>query len=180
MQSLPIESLHIGQRIRHPHHGTGTVKALNQHAADIQFDDGVLRSVAPATSGLQPAEAIADLAGLTRPLEQLLRETAEATIAALGLERPDPTPRALAKRWQRGQLRLMPADPALASKDLELEVFFHKIVMIRNNLRVLEQKINASEVLSSADKLDWQQYVTRCYGSLTTFNVLFQEKEDQF
>ena len=52
--------------------------------------------------------------------------------------------------------------------------------MVRNNLRVLEQKINASETLTSADKFDWQQYITRSYGSLTTFNVLFAEEDDQF
>ena len=127
-----------------------------------------------------PAEAQASINGLALPLADLIEQTVGALADRLGLERPDAKVKDLAPKWRGGKLVLHPHDPALATKELELEVFFHKVVMVRNNLRVLEQKINASETLTSADKFDWQQYITRSYGSLTTFNLLFKEKEEQF
>jgi hypothetical protein len=176
---IPVQNLHIGMQVRHPRHGLGTVKALTEHTADISFDDAP-RTVDPAASELTVAEASASLTEMQVPLRQLIRETAQAMVDSLGLQKADQDVEGLGTRWQRGLLVLKPADESLQAKDVPLETFFHKIVMIRNNLRVLEQKVNAQEKLSDAEKVELQQYITRCYGSLTTFNVLFKRKEDQF
>ncbi len=86
----------------------------------------------------------------------------------------------LANKWEGGAIVLKPGDPNTAPKELPLDALLHKVVMIRDRLRVLEAKINAHEKLSDAEKVDFQQYVTRCYGSLTTFNVLFKDEKDKF
>jgi len=177
---MKIESLHIGLRVRHPQYGTGTVKTISETTADIQFDNGDKRAVAPEPSGLVPAEPMATVSGLSVPLKQFVEQTVATVIAKLGLEKPDTVLEKLGVRWHGGKLVMHPADPALQAKEVPLETFFHKIVMVRNNLRVLEQKINAHEKLTDGEKVEMQQYITRSYGSLTTFNVLFKEKEDQF
>jgi hypothetical protein len=86
----------------------------------------------------------------------------------------------IGRRWAGGELVLKPGDADTAEKRVSLEAFFHKIVMIRDKLRLLEAKINAHEGLSDADKVQLQSYITGCYGSLTTFNVLFAQREDSF
>src|SRR6476659_3876620 len=177
--ALNIESLHIGMKVLHPRYGVGVVRSLTEHTAEIAFEDAP-RTVAPESSGRTSAEPTASLSELQVPLENLIRETAQSVVEALGLEKRDAVVEGLATRWQRGKLVLQSADTSLQPKEVPLETFFHKIVMIRNNLRVLEQKVNSSDKLTEADKFDLQQYITRCYGSLTTFNVLFKDKADQF
>ena len=175
--AMAIQSLDIGMGVRHPQYGVGVVKALTELSADISFDDA-RRTIAPASSELTPAEPTAAVSELQ--VRNFIRETAHAVVEALGLEKDETIVQGIANRWQNGTLVLRPADASMQAKEVPLETFFHKIVMIRNNLRVLEQKVNASDKLSDADKFDLQQYITRCYGSLTTFNILFKKKEDQF
>ncbi|HSY43685.1 MAG TPA: hypothetical protein VK811_07215 [Candidatus Acidoferrum sp.] len=176
---MKIQNLTIGMSVRHPQYGIGTVKQISEQTAEIRFSD-TLRTVDPDLSGLLPAEPGMAVSGLDQPLGQFVESTIEKIVERLGLEKADDTVTELAVRWQRGKMVLHPSDPTLQTKDVPLEVLFHKIVGIRNQLRVLEQKINAHTILTDADKVEMQQYVSRCYGSLTTFNVLFKSKEGQF
>jgi len=131
-------------------------------------------------SDLSAAEARASVSGLEMSLEQFIGKVSRGLLDELGLEKPGDVVDQLGSRWQGGRVMLHPADSSLQAKEIPLDVFFHKVVMLRNNLRVLEQKINGHEKLSDAEKVEFQQYITRSYGSLTTFNVLFKNKTDQF
>ena len=176
---MKIEALHVGMRLRHPQYGVGVVKTISEATAEIQFEDG-RRTVAPEPSGVEPAEARAAIQGLEAPLDQFVDSVVEKVLHRLGYERPEAVIEELGVRWHKGKAVLHPADPTLQTKEIPLEVFFHKVVGVRNQLRVLEQKINSHPALSDADKVEMQQYVSRCHGSLTTFNLLFKNKHEQF
>ena len=176
---MKIQSLTVGLRVKHPQYGIGTVKAVSEHLAEIRFEDA-LRSIDPELGEVAPAEPSLSVSGLEVSLRQFVETTIERTIERLGLEKPDAVSDQLGARWHKGKAVLHPSDPTLQTKEIPLEVFFHKVVGIRNQLRVLEQKINSHPGLSDGEKVEMQQYVSRCYGSLTTFNLLFKNKEDQF
>ena len=129
------------------------------------------RHGAGAESEGAPPDLSQELTDMTR------EEFAQAIREALREEEADVH---LAPKWEGGTVVLKPGDPATQPKEIPLDAFLHKVVMIRDRLRVLEQKINAHEKLSDAEKVDMQQYVTRGDGSLTTFNVLFREERDRF
>ena len=175
---MKIQSLTIGLSVRHPQYGVGTVKTISEQTAEIRFNDAV-RTIEPDLSGLVPAEPGVAVSGLEMPLGQFVAFTIEGVIERLGFEKPDAVVGELGVRWHKGKMVLHPSDPTLQAKEVPLEVFFHKLVGIRNQLRVLEQKVNAHPALTDGDKVEMQQYVTRCYGSLTTFNLLFKDKAGQ-
>ncbi|HTL58248.1 MAG TPA: hypothetical protein VL361_21355 [Candidatus Limnocylindrales bacterium] len=176
---MKIEALHVGLRIRHPQYGLGTVKTISEKSAEIRFDDA-MRTIDPDLSGVTPAEPSVTVSGLEQPLKQFVENTIESVIDRLGYEKPDAVIEQLGPKWHKGKMVLHPSDPTLQTKEVPMEVFFHKIVGLRNQLRVLEQKINGHPALTDSDKVEMQQYITRSYGSLTTFNLLFKRKEDQF
>jgi hypothetical protein len=176
---MKIQNLTIGQKVKHPKYGVGTVKSINEQTAEIRFDDEK-RTIDPVLGELSPAEPAVAVTGLDIPLGQFVETSIEAVLTRLGYENPNAVVGLLGARWHKGRMVLHSADPTLQPKEVPLEVFFHKLVGVRNQLRVLEQKINAHPTLTDGEKVEMQQYITRCYGSLTTFNLLFKEKEDQF
>ncbi|MDB6067741.1 MAG: hypothetical protein JWR26_3949 [Pedosphaera sp.] len=176
---MKIQALTVGMKITHPNHGEGVVEKVSANAAEIRFGN-ILRTIDPEIAEITVAEPSVKIGEAEVPLKQFVESTIEAVLDRLGFEKPDAVVEQLGTRWHAGRLVLHPADSSLQPKEVPLEAFFHKIVMVRNNLRVLEQKINAHEKLTDGEKVEMQQYITRSYGSLTTFNILFKEKEDQF
>jgi len=168
--------LGIGSRIEHPKYGKGVIVDMDASYYSIWFrDGGSTRGIDRSYEGLNVLEKVeSEYTPLTmQEIEQALENVLDRKAALL--EKVD-----LAGKWIGGTLLMKPGSGDLAPKEIPIETFFHKIVMVRDRLRVLEQNINAHKVLSDEEKVDLQQYITRIYGSLTTFNVLFKNQDHQF
>ncbi|TCZ70445.1 hypothetical protein [Flaviaesturariibacter aridisoli] len=168
-------TLGIGTRLQHTQFGPGVVTGVRfasylitfiyHGTKEIDKNDSALEEIIP--DNVSPE--IETHSDVERSLVKILRLWG-------GITEPAP----LGDRWQKGMLLLQPADKSLKAKEVPIEDFFHKIVMLRDRLRVLEQQINAHKVLTDEDKVNLQQYITRIYGSLTTFNVLFRDRDHWF
>jgi hypothetical protein len=167
-------SLGIGSRVNHAEFGKGVVIQAYTDSYEITFLDYGTKTIMKTFKGLE----VLDFAG--GDIDYISFEKVERVFAKL-LRRitdiQEIVP--LGSRWQGGKMILQPGDRNLQSKEIPIEAFFHKIVMVRDRLRVMEQRVNSSD-LTDEEKVNIQQYITRIYGSLTTFNILFAEKDDYF
>lgn len=168
-------NLGIGTRLQHTQYGPGVIVGVKYAVYVISFIHHGIKEIEKTDRQLD--EIIAE--NVTAEVETV-SETEKSLLKILRLWGGITEKVPLGDKWTGGALLLQPADPALKPKEIPVEVFFHKIVMLRDRLRVLEQQINAHKKLSDEDKINLQQYITRIYGSLTTFNVLFKEKEHWF
>tara|TARA_Y100000815_G_scaffold273787_1_gene305970 strand:+ start:646 stop:1182 length:537 start_codon:yes stop_codon:yes gene_type:complete len=171
---MMYQLLAIGSRINHPEFGKGVITNVDSRMYWVTFIDNGLETI-PLDDDFEVIEASEDdldtvsFYEVERTLREILKKWSDASEIV-----------PIADKYKGGTLILQPKDVNLANKELPMETFFHKIVMLRDRLRVMEQKINSHSGLDDQDKVDLQQYITRCYGSLTTFNVLFKNNSQQF
>jgi hypothetical protein len=171
-----MEELAVGTRVEHPRYGEGIVSKNKITSYEIFFERGGKIEITKRNEDLEVIEAPAEkpknsltLAEVEKVLRYVLEEqSALQEIVPLG------------DKWIGGNMLLQPSNQSLKPKEIPIENFFHKIVMLRDRLRVLEQNINSNEKLSDEEKVNMQQYITRIYGSLTTFNILFADKDHFF
>ena len=168
-----MKLLGVGSRINHPDFGKGVVTNLTAQHYWVTFIDSGLETI-EIDSEFEVIETCTDDVDTISLYEM---ESALLRILRKWNGYSEVVP--IADKWKGGNMILEPGDTALQSKEIPIDTFFHKIVMVRDRLRVMEQKINSSN-LDDAEKVDLQQYITRIYGSLTTFNILFKLKEQQF
>lgn len=169
-----MQLLGIGSRIDHTEYGKGVVTNVTSKYYWVTFIDRGLETI-DLDSDFEVIEACEDdvdtisFAEVESSLVHILRRWSDVSEVV-----------PIADKWKGGKIILEPGDTNLQGKELPINQFFHKITMVRDRLRVMEQKINSSNNLDEQEKIDLQQYITRSYGSLTTFNVLFKLKTQQF
>ncbi len=165
--------LGIGSRIHHADFGDGVIinlKATGYTITFIQTGVKVIKFSTPLTvlDAIEPDGDLVSLFDVEQSLMRVLQRWADQTeVIPLG------------DKWKGGKLVLRPGRADLSVKEIPIDQFFHKIVMLRDRMRVLEQRVNASN-LDDEEKVNIQQYITRMYGSLTSFNLLFKQTEHQF
>src|SRR5215211_4039167 len=168
-------NLGIGTRLQHTQHGPGVIVGIRYATYLISFIYHGVKEIDKNDTKLE--EIIPE--NVTEEIETH-SEVEKSLLRILRLWNGVGEVVRLGDRWQGGTMLLQPADKSLKPKEIPIEDFFHKVVMLRDRLRVLEQNINSNKKMSDEDKINIQQYITRCYGSLTTFNVLFKNKEQWF
>ena len=167
--------LGIGTRLQHTQLGPGVIVGVRYATYLISFINHGVREIdktEPKLEEIIPENVTVEIetsSEVEKSLLKILRLWGDVTeIVPIG------------ERWKQGTMLLQPFDKTQKPKEIPIDIFFHKIVMLRDRLRVLEQNINSHKGLSDSDKVNLQQYITRVYGSLTTFNVLFRNKEHWF
>ena len=166
--------LGIGSRIKHTDYGNGVVTNVTAKHYWVTFIEKGLETL-DLDEEFEVIEAVED------EVDTVSFYEVEKTLRGLLKQYSDISEVVpLADKFKGGTLTLNPSDPNLSSKEIPIDTFFHKIVMVRDRIRVMEQKINSSKNLDDQEKIDLQQYITRIYGSLTTFNVLFKNSSQNF
>ena len=169
-----MKLLGIGSRINHAEYGKGVVTNVTSKHYWVTFIENGLETIDLDSDFdvIEAADNDVDTVSFYE-VEQTLRSILKKWSDVSEVVH-------IADKWKGGKIILEPGDTNLQSKEIPIDGFFHKITMVRDRLRVMEQKINASNNLDEQEKTDLQQYITRSYGSLTTFNVMFKLKSEQF
>ncbi len=169
--------LPVGTRIDHDRYGEGVVGKVNLVSYDIYFARNGKMEILKSNKDFKVLETPEGAQSNSTIDVQALQTLLIHTLDKYGMLQ-EVVP--LGEKYVGGKLIIQPANKSLVGKEIPIEAFFHKIVMLRDRLRVLEQNINSNAKLTDEDKVDLQQYITRIYGSLTTFNILFNNKDQYF
>ncbi|HYG77357.1 MAG TPA: hypothetical protein VEK08_20290 [Planctomycetota bacterium] len=161
----------LGVVVNHPAFGRGKIMAYENGDYVVLFKGGETKRVAFTFEAMRAEASVGD------PETDRIKNAVREVLGEYGWLDVDLE---MGKRWVGGTLKLIPGKEDTQPKDIPIDMFLKKIIGIRDKLRVLEQKVNAHPNLSPEDKIEMEGYITRCYGSLTTFNVLFASKESQF